>query len=137
MYSGTFQLDHFYPKDEFPMFAVSFYNLIPVCGTCNSIKNNTNFNIYPYLQEIKDNISFNIGKLHFDFKNFIMKAKAIIIEMIWNDKKVSISNSIIDKIFEKNKRDINDSFYSVEIENAEITYTILIIIFCQKKILLF
>lgn len=62
---------------------------------------------------IKDNISFNIGKLHFDFKNFIMKAKAIIIEMIWNDKKVSISNSIIDKIFEKNKRDINDSFYSV------------------------
>lgn len=62
---------------------------------------------------IKDNISFNIGKLHFDFKKFIMKAKAIIIEMIWNDKKVSISNSIIDKIFEKNKRDINDSFYSV------------------------
>lgn len=62
---------------------------------------------------IKDNISFNIGKLHFDFKNFIMKAKAIIIEMIWNDKKVSIYNSIIDKIFEKNKRDINDSFYSV------------------------
>lgn len=53
---------------------------------------------------IKDNISFNIGKLHFDFKNFIMKAKAIIIEMIWNDKKVSISNSIIDKIFEKNKK---------------------------------
>lgn len=52
---------------------------------------------------IKDNISFNIGKLHFDFKNFIMKAKAIIIEMIWNDKKVSISNSIIDKIFEKIK----------------------------------
>ena len=56
---------------------------------------------------IKDNISFNIGKLHFDFKNFIMKAKAIIIEMIWNDKKVSISNSIIDKIFEKNKSSKN------------------------------
>ena len=62
---------------------------------------------------IKDNISFNIGKLRFDFKTFIIKVKAIIIEMIWNDKKVSISNSIIDKIFEKNKRDINDSFYSV------------------------
>lgn len=62
---------------------------------------------------IKDNISFNIGELHFDFKTFIMKAKAIIIEMIWNDKKVSISNSIIDKIFEKNKRDINDNFYSI------------------------
>ena len=62
---------------------------------------------------IKNNISFNIGKLHFDFKTFITKAKAIIIEMIWNDKKVSNSNSIIDKIFEKNKRDINDNFYSI------------------------
>ena len=36
------------------------------------------------------------------FKTFIIKVKAIIIEMIWNDKKVSKSNSIIDKIFEKN-----------------------------------
>lgn len=62
---------------------------------------------------IKDNISFDIGELHFDFKTFITKAKAIIIEMIWNDKKVSKSNSIIDKIFEKNKRDINDDFYSI------------------------
>lgn len=62
---------------------------------------------------IKDNISFNIGELCFDFKTFITKAKAIIIEMIWNDKKVSKSNSIIDKIYEKNKRDINDNFYSI------------------------
>ena len=62
---------------------------------------------------IKDNISFNIGELYFDFKTFITKAKAIIIEMIWNDKKVSKSNSIIDKILKKNERDINDNFYSI------------------------
>ncbi|HCJ31905.1 MAG TPA: hypothetical protein DHV70_03350 [Firmicutes bacterium] len=62
---------------------------------------------------IRDNISFNIGELHFDFKTFITKTKAIIIEMIWNDKKVSKSNSVIDSIFEKNKKDIRNDFYSI------------------------
>ena len=61
---GTFELDHFYSKDEFPMFAVSFYNLIPVCGTCNRIKSNTVFNINPYLMyDKKDNISFEYNIL--------------------------------------------------------------------------
>ncbi len=32
------QLDHFYPKDDFPFFAVSLYNLVPVCGNCNRVK---------------------------------------------------------------------------------------------------
>lgn len=30
------QLDHFYPKDKYPLFAVSLYNLIPSCAICNS-----------------------------------------------------------------------------------------------------
>jgi len=29
------QIDHFYPKSIYPFFAVSFYNLIPSCQTCN------------------------------------------------------------------------------------------------------
>lgn len=62
---------------------------------------------------INENIYFNIGDLHFDFKTFIRKAKAIILEMIWNDKKVSKSNTIIDKIFEKNKKNLVDSFYPI------------------------
>jgi 5-methylcytosine-specific restriction endonuclease McrA len=30
------QLDHFYPKAKYPLFAVSLYNLIPSCAICNS-----------------------------------------------------------------------------------------------------
>jgi hypothetical protein len=30
------QLDHFYPKALYPLFAVSLYNLIPSCAVCNS-----------------------------------------------------------------------------------------------------
>jgi hypothetical protein len=33
---STFQLDHFYDKDTYPYLALSFYNLIPSCPTCNS-----------------------------------------------------------------------------------------------------
>lgn len=29
-------LDHFYSQKDFPMFGISFYNLIPCCQTCNS-----------------------------------------------------------------------------------------------------
>lgn len=57
-YVGTFELDHFYSKDKFPMFAVSFYNLIPVCSVCNSIKGDDDFYLNPYLLDQKDHVSF-------------------------------------------------------------------------------
>lgn len=37
-FSSTFELDHYYSKKDYPMLAVSFYNLIPVCPACNRIK---------------------------------------------------------------------------------------------------
>lgn len=37
---ATCELDHFYNKDKFPFFALSFYNLIPACRPCNHIKSN-------------------------------------------------------------------------------------------------
>ncbi|WP_108060252.1 hypothetical protein [Poseidonibacter lekithochrous] len=35
---STYQLDHFYDKGTYPYLALSFYNLIPSCSTCNSSK---------------------------------------------------------------------------------------------------
>lgn len=32
------QLDHFYSRSAYPFFAVSLYNLVPVCGNCNRVK---------------------------------------------------------------------------------------------------
>lgn len=34
------QLDHWFPKSDFPIVALSFYNLIPSCSSCNHIKHN-------------------------------------------------------------------------------------------------
>ena len=33
------QIDHFLPKRQYPFYALSYYNLIPSCGTCNDIGN--------------------------------------------------------------------------------------------------
>lgn len=37
------QLDHFYSRSIYPIFAVSLYNLVPVCGNCNRVKSKKNW----------------------------------------------------------------------------------------------
>lgn len=36
--TATAQLDHFFPKSEYPILALCFYNLVPCCPACNKIK---------------------------------------------------------------------------------------------------
>lgn len=45
---NTAQLDHFFSKDSYPLFAVSFYNLIPSCYSCNHVKLNKDLKHSPY-----------------------------------------------------------------------------------------
>ena len=59
------EIDHFYPKDKYPILAVSYYNLIPSCPTCNGFgakENNDPIDkelINPY--EIQDDdFKFNV-----------------------------------------------------------------------------
>ncbi|TDQ79078.1 hypothetical protein [Sphingobacterium yanglingense] len=40
--------DHFFPKSEYPLVALSFYNLIPICNTCNKLKGNKEISHNPY-----------------------------------------------------------------------------------------
>lgn len=42
------EFDHFYDKASYPLLAVSFYNLVPSCHTCNHIKGNDSLLINPY-----------------------------------------------------------------------------------------
>ncbi|MDL2277397.1 hypothetical protein LJC57_02280 [Parabacteroides sp. OttesenSCG-928-G07] len=43
------EFDHFYAKSNFPILAVSFYNLIPACPICNHVKGNNTIKIHPYI----------------------------------------------------------------------------------------
>ncbi|MEG1724859.1 MAG: hypothetical protein RR313_05645 [Anaerovoracaceae bacterium] len=57
------QFDHFCPKSEFPYFALSFYNLIPSCPTCNHAKGEDAIDINPYVEGFGANCKFTIDKL--------------------------------------------------------------------------
>lgn len=60
------QLDHFFPKGKFPMLAMCFYNLIPVCASCNLHKHERQFSMNPYEEEMEEQTFFDIkmnGKL--------------------------------------------------------------------------
>ena len=58
---SSVQMDHFFPKEHFPLFSCSFYNLIPSCYACNHGKGeNLRKTIYPYEQEFGKDAVFNI-----------------------------------------------------------------------------
>ena len=81
---NTAQLDHFFSKDSYPLFAVSFYNLIPSCYSCNHVKLNKDLKHSPYdssfpFDDVKftyipkstDKIEIKIDSCNPDFKNGI------------------------------------------------------------------
>jgi hypothetical protein len=52
------QFDHWFAKKDFPLLGISFYNLIPSCATCNTIKSSTDLNLTEHLHPYVDsNIS--------------------------------------------------------------------------------
>ncbi|MCD4667794.1 MAG: HNH endonuclease [Sulfurimonas sp.] len=67
----TVELDHYYPKNNYPYLAISLYNLIPSCHTCNHKKHRKKLKIYPYKESINDYIkfSFTVNKLPFKADN--------------------------------------------------------------------
>lgn len=42
------QFDHFFDKKTFPLFAISLYNLIPCCSSCNHTKQSESISFSPY-----------------------------------------------------------------------------------------
>lgn len=63
-YSGdktTADLDHFWDKSEYPYFALSLFNFIPSCHTCNStFKGTKNLQVYPYRNGFENRTHFEL-----------------------------------------------------------------------------
>lgn len=54
-YKAIAQLDHFYPKEQFPLYALSLYNFVPSCASCNQGKSDkTNELIYPFTEKSEE-----------------------------------------------------------------------------------
>lgn len=62
------EFDHFFSQSEYPIFSLSFYNLIPCCNLCNSsLKHNKKFSlkthIHPYEEGFADKVMFDYSPL--------------------------------------------------------------------------
>lgn len=71
-------LDHFFDKGKHPYFALSFFNLIPSCYTCNSsLKNQKKFTLdkylHPFYESMFDVLNFSINITSVDFVNGVKK----------------------------------------------------------------
>lgn len=74
--------DHWYSKSDFPLLALSFYNLIPSCNICNSsVKGTdlfdlkTHFHPYSTIQKGKKILDFRYSYEHKDYSTFKFKIK--------------------------------------------------------------
>lgn len=63
---AMFQFDHYFPKEKYPIFSISFYNLIPSCSCCNLKKSKTDIKyplkFHPYLGSIADSFHFKMNE---------------------------------------------------------------------------
>lgn len=77
------QYDHWFPKSKYPLLQVSFYNLIPSCGSCNSsVKGDTLLDIenycHPYMEWDDDEMFYYTYYLNLPFTSeYRVKAKSL------------------------------------------------------------
>lgn len=65
------QFDHWFPKSKFPLLALSFYNLIPSCPTCNSsVKGDMVLNLEDHVHPYIDCNQTNEFSFNFFYKSF-------------------------------------------------------------------
>ncbi|MDD2357017.1 MAG: hypothetical protein PHX13_03795 [Thiovulaceae bacterium] len=103
-----FDLDHFYPKSQNPFFALSFFNLIPSCKTCNStLKGSKDFsisaNIHPYYESFDYFYQFKVPIESF----FTTKVNEIQIDTkVVKDHDETLSNFNIKNRYENRKEKV-------------------------------
>ncbi|GHH99743.1 hypothetical protein [Neobacillus kokaensis] len=108
----TCQIDHFYCKEKYPFLAISFYNLIPSCSTCNHIKSNLDISYSPYNNKVSSNdlgnFNFNIKSIEFlydskylditfDCSSLLQKNK----ELFHIESQYAIHKDVVQEIFRK------------------------------------
>lgn len=102
--------DHWYSKADYPLLALSFFNLIPSCSVCNSGVKTTNLFIlnthfHPYFKfDIEDQkINFNFSYEHRNYSSFKFK-------IINNNdfSKISTESFKIQEIYETHEDEIAD-----------------------------
>lgn len=124
-------IDHFYPKAKYPYFAMSFYNFIPVCKSCNRVKNEYDTTntaktiIHPY--ERTDEKVFTltmsgVGNFSYEINDDLLKD--LYIDIIYNDGHQDIAEELYIKFYQRDTKEHYDllrkSFSSAGFDEDEV-----------------
>lgn len=87
------QFDHWLAKKKYPLFGLSFYNLIPSCSVCNSsVKGEDTYNLkshmHPYVNEPKESFKFSYVKSSYGKNEVLLKFNGAKVERTMNDLKI-------------------------------------------------
>ncbi|MBU0632860.1 hypothetical protein KKA17_09450 [bacterium] len=115
------QFDHFYDKATYPILALSFYNLIPSCPTCNSTMKGTKqfsliTHVHPYEEGFEKIAHFS---LHVKDSSFYYDEKGFDTSLNTQDARVqkNIEDFGLDKLYEKHKDIVLELIQKAEIYN--------------------
>lgn len=102
--------DHWFPKSEHPLLALSFYNLIPSCSVCNSgVKGSTSFDLsthfHPYYKNPNKEFKYTFSYDHKDYDKFSFK---IVIDDKDDFSKRSVKAFELEDIFKAHEDEIED-----------------------------
>lgn len=122
---ATAQLDHFFDKKDYPYLAISLYNLVPSCSTCNQRKSSKRENIfYPYLESFNESAKFRykgIKSIAKDEKIDFLDSKRVMfdIEAIKDDEKVEKHIEVFNlkNLYEEHKDIVSELLQKKEIYN--------------------
>lgn len=121
-------LDHFYPQSKYPIFALSFFNLIPSCSFCNTnLKGDddctASTHIHPYRESFGDDAKFrydeiglleNSGETKLQIKNDQRKERLEgSKELFQLEAQYKIHTELAKEIFEKALEENDDHFNSL------------------------
>lgn len=124
---STADLDHFFQKSQYPLFALSLFNFIPSCQICNSRMKNTRSaenTLYPFKEGFENDAHFELKYtgakcfgadiLHFwqaikDVEHSDFKLEIVIDPSADSEKKQRIENSKelfrLEQVYENHKSD--------------------------------
>ena len=115
------EIDHYYPRSQFPYFGLSLFNMIPSCHICNSNKRVEKEVVYPYDEDFGNKVKFvpeikeggnalgffrgesdkfrvelqllNEKELEYDYKQRVIKSKKHFrLEELYNEHKSEIQD---------------------------------------------
>jgi hypothetical protein len=98
------EFDHYYNKKNYPFFALSLYNLIPSCSTCNRIKTDESYDFCPFKVNSDEEVMFKVYP----------PSKSSKIQLYFGDKSQKNNVLKLEDAYEIHEKDVAEMFLKEE-----------------------